>query len=52
MGFPLVEDGEGERRWTREGPEGEKPDRIPGGKSREKRLKRATEDLRLQGPFS
>lgn len=32
--------------------EGEKPARMPGGKSREKRLKRATEDLRLQGLFS
>ena len=36
----------------REGLEREKPARIAGGKSREKRLKRATEDSRLQGPFS
>ena len=35
-----------------EGLEEEKPTRIPGGKLREERLKRETEDLRLQGPFS
>ena len=35
-----------------EGLEEEKPRRIPGGKSRAERLKRATEDLSLQGLFS
>lgn len=35
-----------------EGLEEEKPTKIPGGKLREERLKRGTEDLRLQGPFS
>lgn len=31
--------------------EEEKPARIPRGKLSEKRLKRTTEDLRLQGAF-
>lgn len=35
-----------------EGLEEEKPTRFPCGKSREKKLNRTAEDLRLHGPFS